>query len=40
VHIYPFLFCHADMHTPDFERLGNPGWNWDNFIKYSNKSET
>ncbi|KAI0757746.1 GMC oxidoreductase [Daedaleopsis nitida] len=23
-----------------WERLGNPGWNWDNFLKYSIKSET
>ncbi|RPD75411.1 alcohol oxidase [Lentinus tigrinus ALCF2SS1-7] len=22
------------------ERLGNPGWNWDNFLKYSKKCET
>ncbi|KAH9481035.1 Dehydrogenase [Psilocybe cubensis] len=22
------------------ERLGNPGWNWDDFVKYSKKSET
>ncbi|KAI0739119.1 GMC oxidoreductase [Daedaleopsis nitida] len=23
-----------------WERLGNPGWNWDNFLRYSMKSET
>ncbi|KAF9526840.1 glucose-methanol-choline oxidoreductase, partial [Crepidotus variabilis] len=23
-----------------FEKLGNPGWTWDDFIKYSRKSET
>lgn len=22
-----------------FERLGNEGWNWDNFVKYSRKAE-
>ncbi|CAL1705803.1 unnamed protein product [Somion occarium] len=23
-----------------FEKLGNPGWNWENFQRYSNKAET
>ncbi|KDQ14400.1 hypothetical protein BOTBODRAFT_159613 [Botryobasidium botryosum FD-172 SS1] len=23
-----------------FERLGNPGWNWDRFMRYSKKAET
>ena len=24
----------------NFEKLGNPGWNWADYKKYSNKSET
>ena len=23
-----------------WERLGNPGWNWDNYLKYTMKTET
>jgi hypothetical protein len=23
-----------------WEALGNPGWNWDNMLKYANKAET
>lgn len=25
---------------PVIEKLGNPGWNWDNYLRYSKKPET
>lgn len=28
-----------DLCYTDFERLGNPGWNWKNFQKYLAKTE-
>lgn len=27
------------MNLPDFERLGNPGWNWNNFQKFVSRTE-
>lgn len=30
--------CAKDVNA--WEKLGNKGWNWENFFKYSKKSET
>ena len=27
------------IYNADLERLGNPGWNWDNYHKYCHKVE-
>ncbi|KAI0027424.1 glucose-methanol-choline oxidoreductase [Vararia minispora EC-137] len=27
-------------HIDAWEELGNPGWNWENYLRYSNKSHT
>lgn len=38
------LTCHSQIDSSvydstDFERLGNPGWNWNNLLRYCNKAE-
>lgn len=37
------FFCWIKPPAEDidaFEKLGNPGWNWKDYEKYSHKSET